>query len=126
MDVLIGSGVGSIAVTVGISHKNFIRSARLGSLILRETRFPANSLRISRGAATATHKTTAETAAIDLSDPDWKIKYQRDFEERFNIPHITDVFPDAEAIRSTFCLKMRFVNLTFQEHTHDRHLRAKV
>ncbi|CAL9245446.1 unnamed protein product [Arabidopsis halleri] len=28
-------------------------------------------------------------------------------EERFNIPHITHVFPDAEPIRSTFCLKMR-------------------
>lgn len=102
MDVLTGSGVGSTAVTVGISHKSSVnfRSARLGSLILRKPRFPAISVRISRAAA-------AETAAIDLNDPDWKSKYQRDFEERFNIPHITDVFPDAEAIRSTFCLKMR-------------------
>ncbi|KAJ6732744.1 hypothetical protein OIU74_004649 [Salix koriyanagi] len=44
---------------------------------------------------------------IDFSDPDWKTKYQRDFESRFNIPHITDVFPDADPIPSTFCLKMR-------------------
>ncbi|XP_024005085.1 ATP-dependent 6-phosphofructokinase 5, chloroplastic isoform X2 [Eutrema salsugineum] len=109
MDVLIGSGVGSTAIAVGISPKNsfLVRSARLGSLFLRKPRFPANSMRIPRGAAAAARAVMAETAAIDLSDPDWRLKYQRDFEERFNIPHITDVFPDAEAIRSTFCLKMR-------------------
>ncbi|XP_073121425.1 ATP-dependent 6-phosphofructokinase 5, chloroplastic [Henckelia pumila] len=45
--------------------------------------------------------------SIDFSDPDWKFKYQKDFESRFNIPHITDVFPDAVAYPSTFCLKMR-------------------
>jgi len=44
---------------------------------------------------------------IDFSDPDWKTNYQRDFERRFNIPHITDIFPDADPIPSTFCLKMR-------------------
>lgn len=48
------------------------------------------------------------SAPIDFSDPDWKFKFQRDFEERFNIPHLTDIFPDAEAFRSTFCLKMRY------------------
>ncbi|XP_043805757.1 ATP-dependent 6-phosphofructokinase 5, chloroplastic isoform X2 [Manihot esculenta] len=48
-----------------------------------------------------------DTPAIDFSDPDWKVKYQKDFERRFNIPHITDLFPEAEPIPSTFCLKMR-------------------
>ncbi|KAJ7957429.1 ATP-dependent 6-phosphofructokinase [Quillaja saponaria] len=44
---------------------------------------------------------------IDFSDPDWKTKFQKDFAERFNIPHISDVFEDALPIPSTFCLKMR-------------------
>ncbi|CAI0474334.1 unnamed protein product [Linum tenue] len=46
-------------------------------------------------------------SAIDFSDPEWKINYQKDFERRFNIPRITDVFPDARPIPSTFCLRMR-------------------
>ncbi|KAJ9670206.1 hypothetical protein PVL29_026634 [Vitis rotundifolia] len=44
---------------------------------------------------------------IDFCDPDWKSKFQKDFERRFYIPHITDVFDDAVAIPSTFCLKSR-------------------
>ncbi|XAR73465.1 6-phosphofructokinase [Bertholletia excelsa] len=47
------------------------------------------------------------TAAIDFSDPDWKSKFQKDFESRFNIPHLTDILPNAVPIPSTFCLKMR-------------------
>ncbi|KAK6150368.1 hypothetical protein DH2020_015300 [Rehmannia glutinosa] len=34
-------------------------------------------------------------ASIDFSDPDWKSKYQNDFEARFRIPHLTDVLHDA-------------------------------
>ncbi|KAI8028729.1 hypothetical protein LOK49_LG01G02237 [Camellia lanceoleosa] len=45
--------------------------------------------------------------AIDFSDPHWKSKFQNDFEARFNIPHLTDIFHDALPIPSTFCLKMR-------------------
>lgn len=45
---------------------------------------------------------------IDFNDPDWKVKYEREFEARFNIPHITDLFPDAVSYPSTFCLKMRY------------------
>lgn len=52
-------------------------------------------------------KQVSTAPSIDYSDPDWKSKYQKDFESRFNIPHITDVFPDAVAYPSTFCLKMR-------------------
>ncbi|XP_041001486.1 ATP-dependent 6-phosphofructokinase 5, chloroplastic-like [Juglans microcarpa x Juglans regia] len=44
---------------------------------------------------------------VDFNDPDWKSKFQKDFERRFNIPHITDIFPDAIPIPSTFCLRMR-------------------
>ncbi|XP_028098165.1 ATP-dependent 6-phosphofructokinase 5, chloroplastic-like [Camellia sinensis] len=45
--------------------------------------------------------------AIDFSDPHWKSKFQDDFEARFNISHLTDIFRDALPIPSTFCLKMR-------------------
>ncbi|KAL2528154.1 ATP-dependent 6-phosphofructokinase 5 [Forsythia ovata] len=50
---------------------------------------------------------SSSTTSIDFSDPDWKSKYQRDFEARFNIPHITDVVSEAVSYPSTFCLKMR-------------------
>ncbi|KAJ1442143.1 Pyrophosphate-dependent phosphofructokinase [Sesbania bispinosa] len=50
---------------------------------------------------------TSTNAAIDFSDPDWKTKFQEDFEARFRLPHITDTIPDAAPIPSTFCLKMR-------------------
>lgn len=55
----------------------------------------------------ATVSVSAAKADIDFSDPDWKLKYQEDFESRFRIPHLTDVFPDAVSYPSTFCLKMR-------------------
>ncbi|KAL0798619.1 hypothetical protein Bca101_053794 [Brassica carinata] len=96
MDALICSA------TMCISPKNpfLFQSARPGSLILRKPRFPANSVRFHQVAA-------ARETDIDLSDPEWKLKFERDFEKRFSIPHITDAFPDVEAIPSTFCLKMR-------------------
>ncbi|XP_028783899.1 ATP-dependent 6-phosphofructokinase 5, chloroplastic, partial [Neltuma alba] len=50
---------------------------------------------------------TISDSSIDFSDPDWKAKFQKDFEARFRLPHITDVFPDDLPIPSTFCLKMR-------------------
>ncbi|KAK9011296.1 hypothetical protein V6N11_044148 [Hibiscus sabdariffa] len=54
--------------------------------------------------------------SIDFSDPDWKSKFQQDLERRFNIPHITDIFPDAQSFPSTFCLRMRTpVNEDFAE-----------
>ncbi|XP_010526665.1 PREDICTED: ATP-dependent 6-phosphofructokinase 5, chloroplastic [Tarenaya hassleriana] len=87
-----------------------VRPAGLGSLLLRKAPSMANSRRIRRGAAVRAVQQQSKrsaAAAIDFSDPEWKYKYQRDFEQRFSIPHLTDVFPDAEAIPSTFCLKMR-------------------
>ncbi|XP_031285412.1 ATP-dependent 6-phosphofructokinase 5, chloroplastic isoform X2 [Pistacia vera] len=44
---------------------------------------------------------------LNFNDPDWKLKFQRDFEDRFDLPHITDIFKDATPIPSTFCLRMR-------------------
>lgn len=46
---------------------------------------------------------------IDYSDPDWKFKYQEDFEARFKIPHISDVLHDSVSYPSTFGLRMRLV-----------------
>lgn len=46
-------------------------------------------------------------AQIDFGDPEWKNKYQEDFEQRFSLPHLSDIFKDLKPIPSTFCLKMR-------------------
>ncbi|KAJ4964299.1 hypothetical protein NE237_024238 [Protea cynaroides] len=51
--------------------------------------------------------TETKSPAIDFSDPDWKTKYQKDFERRFDIPHLTDVFEHLVPIPSTFCLRSR-------------------
>lgn len=77
--------------------------------------FSSASSRNSRSSASSrlTKKSVRVFAAIkhnqniDFSDPDWKSKFQKEFEKRFAIPHITDVFPDDVSIPSTFCLKMR-------------------
>ncbi|KAK1370846.1 ATP-dependent 6-phosphofructokinase [Heracleum sosnowskyi] len=56
------------------------------------------------------------SSPIDFSDPDWKIKYEKDFETRFHLPHLTDVYADAGSYPSTFCLRMRTpVNEDFAE-----------
>lgn len=43
---------------------------------------------------------------IDFSDPDWKTKYQKDFESRFNLPHLKDVL-DVKPRPTTFSLMNR-------------------
>ncbi|KAI8536384.1 hypothetical protein RHMOL_Rhmol10G0252900 [Rhododendron molle] len=59
-------------------------------------------------AAENTRPRSAAGATIDFSDPRWPSRFQEDFEARFNIPHLTDVFRDAVVpIPSTFCLRMR-------------------
>ncbi|KHN20613.1 6-phosphofructokinase 5, chloroplastic [Glycine soja] len=55
----------------------------------------------------SSRSSTASAASVDFSDPDWKIKFQEDWEARFRLPHLTDIFPNAPPIPSTFCLKMR-------------------
>ncbi|KAL3630493.1 ATP-dependent 6-phosphofructokinase 5, chloroplastic [Castilleja foliolosa] len=52
-------------------------------------------------------KIISSSASIDFSDPDWKSKYQNEFEARFSLPHITDALHDEVSHPSTFCLKMR-------------------
>ncbi|KAK9949428.1 hypothetical protein M0R45_004950 [Rubus argutus] len=79
--------------------------------------FSSASSRSSRSSSSSSSRLTNKSVRvfagikhnqnIDFSDPDWKSKFQKEFEERFAIPHITDVFPDAVPIPSTFCLKMR-------------------
>jgi 6-phosphofructokinase 1 len=56
-----------------------------------------------------TLNSTDSDYAIDYNDPDWKSKFKENFEARFRLPHVTDTFPHAESMPSTFCLKMRFV-----------------
>lgn len=61
-------------------------------------------------AAENTRPRSTAAAAIDFSDPRWPERFKEDFEARFNIPHLTDVFgDDVVPIPSTFCLKMRYV-----------------
>ncbi|KAK1290179.1 hypothetical protein QJS10_CPB18g01365 [Acorus calamus] len=43
---------------------------------------------------------------IDFEDPDWKKKFQDNFEERFNLPHLRDVL-DVNPRPTTFSLKRR-------------------
>ncbi|KAL2907194.1 ATP-dependent 6-phosphofructokinase 5 chloroplastic [Bienertia sinuspersici] len=75
-----------------------------------QVRFPRTltrgrkSERVSLSVCAKSEKASEE---IDLSDPEWKTKFQEDFQQRFNLPHLTDVFKDLKPIPSTFCLKMR-------------------
>jgi len=41
---------------------------------------------------------------LDFSDPSWKQKYQEDWDGRFSLPHITDIY-DLEPRTTTFSLK---------------------
>lgn len=40
-------------------------------------------------------------------EPNWKLQFQEDFESRFDLPHLTDLFPDLTPIPTTFRLKKR-------------------
>ncbi|OVA01809.1 Phosphofructokinase domain [Macleaya cordata] len=51
--------------------------------------------------------TETRNQSIDFNDPEWKIKFQEDFERRFYIPHLSDFLNDVVPIPSTFCLKSR-------------------
>lgn len=46
---------------------------------------------------------------LDFSDPSWKEKYQEDWNRRFSLPHITDIY-DLKPRLTTFSLKKnRFI-----------------
>jgi 6-phosphofructokinase 1 len=77
------------------------------------SRFPRlNSTRLAKKIRVSA-ESNKQRPSVDYNDPEWKSKFQKDFESRFNIPHITDVFDDAVPIPSTFCLKMRSASLSF-------------
>ncbi|KAL6959457.1 ATP-dependent 6-phosphofructokinase 5, chloroplastic [Sarracenia purpurea var. burkii] len=83
---------------------------RLIGTPLRDSRLNLNRIckRIRMQAEnTSAPAAPSAAAGIDFSDPDWKSKFQKDFEARFSIPHLTDIFQDAVPIPSTFCLRMR-------------------
>lgn len=47
---------------------------------------------------------------IDFKDPDWKRKFQEDFEQRFSLPHLKDIF-GIKTRPTTFSLKSRLFRL---------------
>ncbi|KAL2898587.1 ATP-dependent 6-phosphofructokinase 5 chloroplastic [Bienertia sinuspersici] len=59
--------------------------------------------RLSRKKRFAACRIVAEKLDIDFSDPDWKAKYQQDFESRFSLPHLKDVL-DVKPRPTTFSL----------------------
>jgi hypothetical protein len=49
-------------------------------------------------------KASSPKKEIDFSDPNWKERFQEDWEKRFRLPHITDIL-DVKPRHSTFSLK---------------------
>lgn len=49
---------------------------------------------------------STSSSDIDFNDPDWKIKYQQEFESRFSLPHLSDVL-DVKPRPTTFSLMSR-------------------
>ena len=50
---------------------------------------------------------------LDFTDPSWNQKYQEDWNRRFSLPHITDIY-DLEPRRITFSLKKnRFIPVCY-------------
>ncbi|KAL4579706.1 hypothetical protein LXL04_015865 [Taraxacum kok-saghyz] len=66
-----------------------------------------NMIRVCKRTRCVASAEKTSKSAIDFSDPEWKTKFEEDFEKRFNIPHMSDFFPDAVSYPSTFCLRMR-------------------
>ncbi|KAK9698364.1 hypothetical protein RND81_08G099100 [Saponaria officinalis] len=71
-----------------------------------ETRKVKLMQRCSRRRGLVAFKITVSKTNIDLSNPDWKTKYQNDFEARFNLPHLKDVL-NVMPRPSTFSLMKR-------------------
>jgi 6-phosphofructokinase 1 len=49
-------------------------------------------------------KATSSKVELDFNDPSWKQKFQEDWEQRFNLPSITDIY-DLKPRPTTFSLK---------------------
>ncbi|BAT74744.1 hypothetical protein VIGAN_01249100 [Vigna angularis var. angularis] len=92
-----------------LPHLPFTRSTGLRFSCFNPRLLPLPSTRVAGkvGVFAEVSSPSRTTSGIDFSDPDWKTKFQQDWEARFRLPHLTDIFPDAPPIPSTFCLKMR-------------------
>ncbi|KAL2898588.1 ATP-dependent 6-phosphofructokinase 5 chloroplastic, partial [Bienertia sinuspersici] len=66
--------------------------------------------RHSRKKRFAASRIVAEKLDIDFSDPDWKARYQQDFESRFSLPHLKDVL-DVKPRPTTFSLMQSFTRI---------------
>lgn len=113
---LMGSISHVITTNPTLPHLPFTRSTalRFSCFNPRFLRLPPTGVAGKVGVFAEVSSPSRTTSAIDFSDPDWKTKFQQDWEARFRLPHLTDIFPDAPPIPSTFCLKMRLVGWQVQ------------
>lgn len=65
----------------------------------------------TRGSSVFAKVKSQSSASKFNNNPDWKTKFKDDFEDRFRLPHVTDIFPDAVSMPSTFSPNMRLVRL---------------
>ncbi|KAK2977308.1 hypothetical protein RJ640_013073 [Escallonia rubra] len=100
----ISPAIGSTLLPPAKSHDR--THPLFGSSLTTSRRINLNGI-CRKSRISAEQKASTAAVAIDFTDPDWKSNYESDFESRFNIPHLTDVFEDAVPFPSTFCLKMR-------------------
>ncbi|KAL5714319.1 6-phosphofructokinase [Ranunculus cassubicifolius] len=94
----------TIGLTVSELHRFQRFSASITPIRIRNNRIRTNKMKKIR---VTTETMNDHSSTIDFNDPSWKTKYEDDFSERFNLPHLTDVFSDDVPIPSTFCLKSR-------------------
>ncbi|KAK9119290.1 hypothetical protein Scep_017383 [Stephania cephalantha] len=97
------NGVGLINLGQSHLHKELnecfnVKCLRFGTSKKRLTR--------DRPSSSIVVRAVAPNSDIDFSDPDWKQRYQEEFEKRFSLPHLRDVF-DLTPIPTTFFLKNR-------------------
>lgn len=86
----------------GLLSNGFDSSLHFTSLRLGNSKKYAKNCKISSTVV----KAVSESSDIDFSDPNWKQKYQEDFEKRFDLPHLKDLF-DITPLPTTFNLKLR-------------------
>lgn len=65
----------------------------------------------TRGSSVFAKVKSQSSASKFNNNPDWKTKFKDDSEDRFRLPHVTDIFPDAVSMPSTFSPNMRLVRL---------------
>uniref|UniRef100_A0A0R0L0W7 Phosphofructokinase domain-containing protein n=1 Tax=Glycine max TaxID=3847 RepID=A0A0R0L0W7_SOYBN len=61
----------------------------------------------TRGSSVFAKVKSQSSASKFNNNPDWKTKFKDDSEDRFRLPHVTDIFPDAVSMPSTFSPNMR-------------------